>query len=156
MALHARVILAARAPMAGHWHTSNRRSPTLALLFADDTAVQVGCSMSLSFKKYKKGVFWKVVKRTAKLFVIGECIGHMQATTPHRTTGCRTLSVVEHHSQPSHTPLHCCPCNWRWIAQFCSVQQQHANSRSPNHSPKDTQSDPPLTHLLSHTCCQDW
>ena len=91
--------------------TQTISSPTLALLFADDIAVQVGCSMSLSFKKYKKGVFWKVVKRTAKLFVIGECIGHMQATTLHRTTGCRTLSVVEHHSQPSHAPLHCCPCN---------------------------------------------
>jgi hypothetical protein len=72
-------------------------------------------------------------------------------------TGCRTLSVVEHHSQPSHAPLHCCPCNQRWIALFCRVQQQHAHPvvhpivhpKTPSLTrPSHTRPTPAVPHLL--------
>lgn len=59
----------------GRWFPTINHSPwnhvTLADFVMPFFLFMVGCSMSLAFKKYKKGVFWKVVKRTIKLFILG-------------------------------------------------------------------------------------
>eukprot|EP00037_Helgoeca_nana_P015524 m.145079 g.145079 ORF g.145079 m.145079 type:complete len:557 (-) comp23055_c0_seq6:54-1724(-) len=59
----------------GSWFPRINHSPwnyvTLADFVMPFFLFMVGCSMSLTFKKYKAGVLPKVMKRTAKLFVIG-------------------------------------------------------------------------------------
>ena len=59
----------------GDWWPAINHSPwnytTLADYVMPFFLFMVGCSMSLAFRKYRKGLQIKVLKRTAKLFAIG-------------------------------------------------------------------------------------
>eukprot|EP00040_Diaphanoeca_grandis_P013404 m.67759 g.67759 ORF g.67759 m.67759 type:complete len:590 (+) comp23866_c0_seq1:209-1978(+) len=59
----------------GSWHPRINHSPwdqvTLADFVMPFFLFMVGCSMSLSFKKYNKHLWKKILTRTAKLFVLG-------------------------------------------------------------------------------------
>eukprot|EP00041_Stephanoeca_diplocostata_P010748 m.172088 g.172088 ORF g.172088 m.172088 type:complete len:267 (-) comp18282_c0_seq56:3725-4525(-) len=59
----------------GEWLPSINHSPWNIVTLADFVMpyflFMVGCSMSLAFRKYRKGLLTKVLTRTAKLFVLG-------------------------------------------------------------------------------------
>lgn len=60
---------------AGEWLPSINHSPWNIVTLADFVMpyflFMVGCSMSLAFRKYHKGLLKKVFTRTAKLFILG-------------------------------------------------------------------------------------